>query len=1357
MLLLSGLMVITGGGLAESKEEEIREENGDIIVEEGDSIQDAINKSSEGDTIRVWEGTYDENITVNRSITLIGNGTAETTIDGDGNTVIKITADQVNVTGFTVENSGSMNSGIKLDGVQNCKIWKNNVTSTFFGIHLSHSDSNNITNNNVEEQMYSGYGMFLDFSDNNIIHGNNLSNNYRGLYVDYSNHNDIRYNTLYSNDDVGIELFDGSSSNEIVNNNFLENEVQARVDESYNTWDLEYPIGGNHWSDHTEPDINEDGFVDEPYEDIEGEGSDWNKDSLPYTEKDGWEAPPPDRNVLNTYQDLWYENISDAVETAGSHNTLKVSPGTYNESVFINTDHLTIIGEEGPENTIIDGGGDGNTVSISSNHVEISGFKISGGGTLSRGGIRIWGSSHCTIENIDFTNNAGNGISLSGESTDNTITNCNIYNNNRDGIYLQDDSVHNIITNCNIHNNRWGIYLTGSSHYNTITDNNVSNNDWGGMVFDSVDSSEISNNKVWNNSDSGISSSGNNVIIMNNTANFNNNMGIRPSGDNITIMNNTANFNKEDGIHSSGTDITIMDNTANSNNGHGILSTGEDNTIIDNIISKNNETGIRLEDSYYSTISENIVSNNENGINLQYSNNNLIKNNSITDNTDYGIYFRGYNTHNNTITENLISNSDNGIYLWGFDVVDNTIKRNTISDNEHGVYVQWSSNNAIYHNDFIDNTVQAYHEDDRGENRWDNGYPNGGNYWSDYDGVDEYHGESQDKSGPDGIGDIPYEISGEGEDRDNYPLMRQFTEGGMIQVSPYWRSDSPVIFRAQYDNSEYVELWYAYSDDNETYGDYTKYANDTESSNIWSWDFYFEEEVGWYRFYSIAGNTTSGYREEPPEEAEVELAFETTPPTSHSSKTGPYWINTEPLELNAEADDDLSGVDEVELWYRYSTDNETWNDWTLFESDTRSPWSCDFDFPDGDGYYEFYSIAIDRAGNQETAPSSADTRCAYDSTPPSVVDNSPDSGTTADEYTFSATITDNMALSEYRVIYWFGDGTETNVTMTNSDADDYEYEITIPSDSVDLLYYRISAADLAGNWNSTEAASVTIIDNIPPVADAGPNQNVEEGTTVTFDGSQSSDNIGIVNYTWSFSYDHDEVLLYGAEPSFEFNIIGSYTVTLTVRDEAENTDTDTMEINVTEEKVGFMPDNLVLNVDPLSGEAPLSVEIHVSADNYEGDEGGILEVFIDDVAEYTLNLTAHGYRSQSYWHEFQEEGSYTISFGEHSETVSVEESDDPTDDNGEPEDDEEDDDDGEEEEKTEEPGIGFISDYWWIIPLIIIIGIVGLVVMMKLGGNEPSIDEEDEEMEEEAEQSFQEEPVEDESFEEFEEIDEEEQ
>jgi uncharacterized membrane protein len=83
-----------------------------------------------------------------------------------------------------------------------------------------------------------------------------------------------------------------------------------------------------------------------------------------------------------------------------------------------------------------------------------------------------------------------------------------------------------------------------------------------------------------------------------------------------------------------------------------------------------------------------------------------------------------------------------------------------------------------------------------------------------------------------------------------------------------------------------------------------------------------------------------------------------------------------------------------------------------------------------------------------------------------------------------------------------------------------------------------------------------------PVADAGPNQTVVIGTTVKFDGSGSSDDLGIANYTWIFIYDDEQQLLYGSSPEFTFSSLGTYLVNLTVADSSGNHDTGSMSVTV---------------------------------------------------------------------------------------------------------------------------------------------------------------------------------------------------
>jgi len=132
----------------------------------------------------------------------------------------------------------------------------------------------------------------------------------------------------------------------------------------------------------------------------------------------------------------------------------------------------------------------------------------------------------------------------------------------------------------------------------------------------------------------------------------------------------------------------------------------------------------------------------ENGILLYNSSSNCVVGNNVTENARFGIQF-SQSSGNSIVGNNIIGNNVSGIYLD-------------------------SPNNLIYHNNFIDNTAQVSMAM-AGANVWDDGYPSGGNYWSDYNGSDLFLGENQDQLGSDGIGDTHYVI--DGNNTDHYPLM----------------------------------------------------------------------------------------------------------------------------------------------------------------------------------------------------------------------------------------------------------------------------------------------------------------------------------------------------------------------------------------------------------------------------------------------------------------------------------------------------------------------------------------------------------------------------------------------------------
>jgi parallel beta-helix repeat protein len=125
-------------------------------------------------------------------------------------------------------------------------------------------------------------------------------------------------------------------------------------------------------------------------------------------------------------------------------------------------------------------------------------------------------------------------------------------------------------------------------------------------------------------------------------------------------------------------------------------------------------------------------------------------------------------------------NNDEGIHLKTSS--DNNISNNNVFLNKQfGFYLDSSFDNRIYNNNIIDNKNQAY--DSRDDNLWNESYPTGGNYWSDFDepnegAFDNYFGIDQNILDGDGVVDRGFGAGGgmnpyviDPDSQDNYPLI----------------------------------------------------------------------------------------------------------------------------------------------------------------------------------------------------------------------------------------------------------------------------------------------------------------------------------------------------------------------------------------------------------------------------------------------------------------------------------------------------------------------------------------------------------------------------------------------------------
>jgi len=177
-----------------------------------------------------------------------------------------------------------------------------------------------------------------------------------------------------------------------------------------------------------------------------------------------------------------------------------------------------------------------------------------------------------------------------------------------------------------------------------------------------------------------------------------------------------------------------------------------------------NGCGISLDSwgTIFNISANKIANNNGTGISIRDCEG-YIRGNDIVNNGGDGIY--GADATCYISGNNITSNAGNGIHITlggGSEIYENSI----IANKGSGIRLA-SSCDRIYHNTFENNTKQVI---DDGTNEWDDGYPSGGNYWSDYFGVDFYSGPYQNETGSDGIGDIPYIIDEYNQDK--YPLMK---------------------------------------------------------------------------------------------------------------------------------------------------------------------------------------------------------------------------------------------------------------------------------------------------------------------------------------------------------------------------------------------------------------------------------------------------------------------------------------------------------------------------------------------------------------------------------------------------------
>lgn len=431
------------------------------------------------------------------------------------------------------------------------------------------------------------------------------------------------------------------------------------------------------------------------------------------------------------------------------------------------------------------------------------------------GYVLLIGCTKISVDNCNLNNNIEGIMILMSNGT--TISE-NTISSNAYGIYMALESENNTLIGNNLVDNVYGVYLGTFSRYTTMRNNSIS----GGLMNFGMDpqfvlgtsyeiingiTSDLGKTNLANDIDGSNTLNGKPIVYW-----LNQHDREVPANAGFVMLINCT------GISVEGLNLT--------NNLENIVIFASNDTLIRNNYLANSVYSIKVSDFGYMnqnkslgsvdircfnvTVSDNTFMNNGVALFLRQAENSTISGNTLDGNpvgilsdTDYSTISR------NTINDSTVANSTglhflNDLYVfyypsspafyfaweWAMELdqlevggiivggSNNVIHGNTVTNCARSIILGdlirniHGSGNVVFHNNFINSLgMQAY--DTWWGNQWDNGYPAGGNYWSDSNKTDIYNGPQQNVSGSDGICDSAYLIIAgrpSALEYDRYPL-----------------------------------------------------------------------------------------------------------------------------------------------------------------------------------------------------------------------------------------------------------------------------------------------------------------------------------------------------------------------------------------------------------------------------------------------------------------------------------------------------------------------------------------------------------------------------------------------------------
>lgn len=640
------------------------------------SIQDAINANETlaGQTITVDAGTYFEHIVLNKTLALIGENNSTTVIDGQGTgIVVTIEADNVEMSGFTIQNSGTVS--------------QSSMLPTDCGIKLSASSTmpqNATIENNVVKN--NGCGIFAQYFNNNTIVSNAFSNNIRffnwryiinfttGRLENISEGLEDDIFVLASNgslmeNDEGVVRLHNSTANTIVDCSsqvFLSSSYYNAINHCSGAISLSFSHNNTieYCSDSVSLSSSDNNTMSHCSYGIKLAAS--NHNHITNNElSPGESIEVPDQSNHTLVSSCIGNTLADNVLTNGSINIGLRGIGT--QSILSNDNTIA-------NNTLI-----GGSITIIGSHNSVTQNKISG----TEEAIHILKTFDAGTQprnnSVSKNNVMNNGMGLLVETSNNEITE-NIIANNTIGLRLR--SAENKLRNNRISGNEWNLGIESPGENDIDTTNTVN----GDPVYCIINQSNI---KIPSQS---YPRPGYLALV-------------KCSNVNVQGLVLAANY---EGIDLVGCSNCTVQQTIIKNNVNGIILDQCSNCTVQQTTVKNNQAAITAAyTSGYITVANNTIVENYLGIQLQGACN-RIENNIIMNNTIRLAPYRWPenwpSSYDNPFLEwwNLgLGMYSGGIFMWN--AQNSTFTGNSITHNELGIFMYASSFNVFRNNTMTDN------------------------------------------------------------------------------------------------------------------------------------------------------------------------------------------------------------------------------------------------------------------------------------------------------------------------------------------------------------------------------------------------------------------------------------------------------------------------------------------------------------------------------------------------------------------------------------------------------------------------------------------------------------------------------